>query len=157
MNAYLIAKTIHILSSTLLLGSGLCIAFFMYRSKYTANMHEKYFAVRNTVLADLVLTTPAVIIQPLTGFWLMYLTGYSWTSFWILLSLGLYVFIGLFWLPVVYLQFKLRNLLAQCLANQEPLPEHYERLFRLWYLLGFPAFISLIVIFYLMVAKLSWN
>lgn len=157
MNIYLIAKTIHILSSTFLLGGGLCIAFFMYRSKYTHDINQKYFAIQNTVLADFFFTTPAVIIQFVTGFWLMYLMGYSWTSLWILLSLALYIFIGLFWLPVVYIQIKLRNMIAKCLENKQHLPDRYERLFRLWYLLGLPAFSSLIVIFYLMVAKLSWS
>jgi uncharacterized membrane protein len=154
MNLYLLLKTIHILSSTLLMGGGLCIAFFMYRTKDSLNMEERYFAARTTVLADLFFTTPAVIVQPISGFWLMMLVGYSWTSLWILVSLALYVLIGCFWLPVVYLQIKMRNILAECIAQQKPIPTQYEYLFRMWYLLGFPAFGCLLIIFYLMVAKL---
>jgi uncharacterized membrane protein len=155
MNIYLLVKTAHIISSTLLLGGGLCIAFFMFCSKYSHNIDVKYFAAKNTVLADFIFTTPAVIIQPFTGFWLMYLTGYSWSSLWIAASLGLYVFIGLFWIPVVFIQIKLRDMLVRCRNTNSPLPKRYHSLFRLWYLLGFPAFISLIVIFYLMVAKIQ--
>ena len=68
MDWYLIIKTLHIISSTVLFGTGVGIAFFMLRSHFTDHMHEKLYAARNTVLADYLFTAPAVIVQPLTGF-----------------------------------------------------------------------------------------
>ncbi|WP_131781608.1 DUF2269 family protein [Legionella gresilensis] len=153
MNTYLFVKTLHIISSTVLFGTGMGIAFFMFRSKFTNNLYEKYYAIRNTVLADFIFTTPAVIIQPLTGIWLIWLLGYPWNAPWLLMSYLLYVLIGFFWLPVVGIQIKLRNILAYCIKTNNDLPSQYYKLFDIWFFLGFPAFFMLICIFYLMVAK----
>ena len=75
MDWYQIVKTLHIMSSTVLFGTGAGIAFFMLRSHFTDNVHEKYFAARNTVLADYIFTAPSVITQPLTGAWLVWQWG----------------------------------------------------------------------------------
>ncbi|STX28898.1 integral membrane protein [Legionella beliardensis] len=154
MTIYLIIKILHIISSTILFGTGMGIAFFMYRTKFTTNLQEKYYAIRNTVLADFIFTTPAVIVQPLTGIALIWLLGYPWDAPWLLATYVLYVFIGCFWLPVVWIQIKLRNILAHCIQNQTDLPANYYKLFNIWFLFGFPAFLGIIVIFYLMVAKI---
>lgn len=153
INAYLTIKTLHIISSTVLFGTGMGIAFFMFRSKFSKNLDEKYYAARNTVLADFVFTTPAVFLQPLTGFWLIWQLGYPWDSFWLLTSYCLYLLIGCFWLPVVYLQIQLKKILEFCIKEKQELPERYHKLFLLWVSLGVPAFLSLLAIFYLMVAK----
>lgn len=153
INTYLIIKVVHIISSTVLFGTGVGTAFFMFRSKFTNNVHEQYYAARTTVLADFLFTTPAVIIQPLTGFWLIWKMGYSWNAPWLLATYFLYVFIGCCWLPVVSIQIKLKKILEMCINAQQELPDQYHKLFSLWTLLGIPAFLSIIVIFYLMVAK----
>lgn len=153
MSIYFIVKVIHILSATVLMGTGMGIAFFMYRSKYTDDLQQKYYAARNTVLADFLFTTPAVIIQPVTGFWLVWQIGYPWNADWLLLSYVLYILIGCFWLPVVYIQMRLKHILKSCIDDNKPLPDEYHRLFRLWFWLGVPAFTLLIGIFYLMVVK----
>ena len=153
MDFYLIAKTLHILSSTILFGTGIGIAFFMFRSHFTDNIQEKFYAARNTVLADYIFTFPAVIIQPLTGIWLIYLVGYDWTDLWLMLTYGIYILAGLCWLPVVWIQIQLKKMIAASIDNKTELPERYHRLFKTWFLLGWPAFIGLVVVFYLMVAK----
>jgi uncharacterized membrane protein len=153
INTYLTIKVLHIISSTVLFGTGIGIAFFMYRSKFSNNLQEKYYAAHNTVLADLIFTTPAVIIQPLTGFWLIWRLGYPWNAPWLLASYCLFLLIGCFWLPVVYIQMELKKILESCFKEKKELPERYHKLFSLWLRLGFPAFLSLIAIFYLMVAK----
>jgi len=153
MNTYLIMKTLHIISSTILFGTGLGIAFFMYRSQYTSDIQEKYYAVRTTVLADFIFTLPAVLIQPLTGAWLVWRVGYGWDNNWLLLSYGLYLLAGACWLPVVWIQMTLSNMLKHCINENKDLPARYYRLFRLWFILGWPAFLGLILIFYLMTAK----
>ncbi|STX51406.1 integral membrane protein [Legionella busanensis] len=155
MNTYLFVKTLHVISSTILFGTGMGIAFFMFRSKFTNNLHEKYYAIRNTVLADFLFTTPAVIVQPLTGIWLIWLLGYPWNANWLIMSYFLYGLIGCFWLPVVGIQIKLRNILASCIETHSDLPSQYYKLFKIWFFLGFPAFFMLICIFYLMIAKVS--
>ena len=153
MNLYFIIKVIHILSATVLMGTGMGIAFFMYRSKYTDDLQQKYYAAKNTVLADFIFTTPAVFIQPLTGFWLVWQIGYPWNAQWLLLSYVFYILIGCFWLPVVYIQVRLKHILKNCIHDNKPLPDIYHRLFRLWFILGVPAFTLLVGIFYLMVVK----
>lgn len=153
MDWYLIIKTIHIISSTILFGTGLGIAFFMFRSLFTNNIHEKFYAARNTVLADFLFTLPAVILQPTSGTLLVMLGGYEWTDFWILWTFALYLVAGLCWIPVVFIQIKLKNLVREALENSAPLPVQYNTLLKLWFILGWPAFLSLITIFFLMVFK----
>ena len=153
MDIYLVTKTIHILSSTILFGTGIGIAFFMFRSMFTDNMHEKFYAAKNTVLADYLFTFPAVIIQPLSGVALIHMADYDWTDFWLMATYVIYIIAGLCWLPVVWMQIQLKKMVAEALKSGEPLPARYHRLFKIWFLLGWPAFVGLVAVFYLMVAK----
>lgn len=153
MDLYLLIKTLHILSSTILFGTGIGIAFFMFRSWFTDNLHEKLYAARNTVLADYIFTFPAVVIQPLSGIALIIMVGYDWTDLWLMLTYGIYIVAGLCWLPVVWIQIQLKTMVAEALEKGTELPPRYHRLFRLWFILGWPAFIGLVIVFYLMVAK----
>ncbi len=153
MDVYFAVKTLHIISSTVLFGTGLGIAFFMLCSRYARNAHERYYAARFTVIADYCFTAPAVIIQPLSGLWLVYNGGYDLAAPWLLWSYGLYIVAGACWLPVVWIQLQLRVMARDAAANALPLPARYHRLFRIWFALGWPAFISLTAIFYLMTAK----
>lgn len=155
MTYYPLLKLIHILSSTLLFGTGLGSAFYLFCAHRQKNLQTMLHTARNVVIADFIFTTPAVIIQPVTGFLLIYIVGYPLQSTWIVASLLLYVFVGLCWLPVVFIQIKLHRLLKIAIAEGSELPEHYWRLYRWWLALGWPAFISVIVIFYLMVFKIA--
>ena len=153
MNTYLIIKMLHILSSTILFGTGFGIAFFHFRSHFTDNIHEKFFAARNTVLADYFFTLPAVIAQPLTGLWLVWQSGYGWLDTWLLITYVLYFIAGACWLPVVWIQIQMKKMLAQCVVDGTAPPERYHKLFKIWFLLGWPAFIGLVAVFFLMVFK----
>lgn len=153
MAPYLIIKTIHIISATILFGTGLGTAFFMLRSWYTQDLAEKFFAARTTVLADYLFTTPAALVQPMTGIWLIQNGGYQWTEGWLLATFVLYIVAGLCWLPVVWIQLQLRRMISNSLASGDALPPRYDRLFRIWSVLGWPAFIGLVIVFFLMVMK----
>jgi len=153
MSIYLVVKTLHILSSTILFGTGVGIAYFFLRSHYSKNLHEKYFASRNTVIADYLFTLPAVVIQPLSGFWLVLHGGFNWLDSWLVTSYFLFAITAVCWLPVVWIQIQLKNLVANSLQQGSELPASYTQLFRLWTGLGIPAFLALIVTFFLMVLK----
>ena len=153
MDFYLIIKTVHIISSTILFGTGLGIAFFMFRSHFTTSLNEKYYAVRTTVLADYIFTAPAVILQPITGVWLIFSGGYNWADRWLMTTYAIYVLAGLCWLPVVWIQIRLKNILREVINSNQQLPLEYTRLFKIWFMLGWPAFIGLVVVFFLMVVK----
>ncbi|MBL1148081.1 MAG: DUF2269 domain-containing protein [Pseudomonadota bacterium] len=153
MDWYFTLKTLHILSAAILFGTGLGIAFFMYAARFAENLHQKYYAARFTVLADFIFTLPAVILQPLTGFLLIIEGGYSFHDTWIIRSSALYLLVGLCWIPVVFIQIRLRNMLRHAIDNDTSLPANYTKLFRIWFLLGWPAFAGVVGIFYLMVAK----
>ncbi|MFC4347173.1 DUF2269 family protein [Kordiimonas lipolytica] len=150
---YTLVKTLHILSATVLFGTGLGIAFFMVRSHFTDDIQQKLYAARNTVLADMVFTLPAVILQPVTGAWLVVNGGYDWNAPWLMATYGLYILAGACWLPVVWIQIRLKRMLQLAAQTGAPPPERYHTLFRLWFILGWPAFIGLVLVFYLMVAK----
>jgi uncharacterized membrane protein len=152
-DAYALIKTVHIISSTILFGTGLGTAFFMFCSRFAPDLHEKYFAARTAVLADWIFTAPAVIIQPLTGMMLIRLGGYAPMSLWLTATYILYVLIGLLWIPVVWIQIRLRDMLAQSLKTGEALPPLFEKMFRMWITFGAHAFLGVIAIFFLMVLK----
>ncbi len=153
MDVYSIVKAIHVISATILFGTGLGIAFFMWRSRHTKDLHEKLFAVRTTVMADYLFTAPAAVAQPLTGFWLAWIGRYDLTDRWLTATYAIYVVAGLCWLPVVYIQIALKQMIAHSLSSGEALPRRYYRLFHIWFLLGWPAFIGLVIVFFLMVMK----
>ncbi|WP_163833091.1 DUF2269 family protein [Spartinivicinus ruber] len=150
---YLLLKLVHIISSTLLFGTGLGTAFYMWRADRSQNLNTIAITSQNVVLADWLFTTPAVIIQPVTGIWMLMLVGLPLTTSWVMASLLLYVIIGLCWLPVVYIQIKVAKLAKTALSKNQPLPTRYRKLMTYWYSLGWPAFISVIIIFYFMVFK----
>jgi uncharacterized membrane protein len=150
MDSYSTLKLIHIISSTLLFGTGLGTAFYMWRAHRTADPTVIASVARTVVLADWLFIAPAVIVQPVTGFWLMSIMGYSFTLPWLSLSLLLYGIAGVCWLPVVYIQIKLRNLAQQSAAAGADLPPMYYGLMRYWFLLGWVAFPAVLYIFYLM-------
>ena len=153
MDYYLIVKTLHIISSTVLFGTGAGIAFFMLRSHFTDNLHEKLYAARNTVLADCLFTFPSVIAQPLTGAWLIWQGGHEWTDLWLTMTYVIYIIAGLCWLPVVWIQIQLKTMLTECVDSSTELPARYCKLFNIWLMLGWPAFIGLVAVFFLMVFK----
>src|SRR5688572_15515049 len=131
--AYLLLKLIHIISSTILFGTGLGSAFYLWRAHKQTDLQARYFAVRNVVIADWAFTTPAVIIQPLTGFLLMYVLSIGITTHWIVLTLLLYIFTGACWIPVVWLQIQMKKLLEEALLNKSALPSRYTRYYNYWF------------------------
>ncbi|MGL4226172.1 MAG: DUF2269 family protein [Rickettsia sp.] len=149
---YLFINTIHIITSTILFGTGIGTAFFMWWANKTGDLNAKAYAARTTVIADLLFTTPTVIMQPVSGIILVNMLGYNYSDLWLILTFIGYIIAGSCWLPVVWIQMQLRNMALEAL-KQRPLPEKYYKLFKLWFYLGWPAFISLIIIFFLMVFK----
>jgi len=153
MTAYVALKLLHILSSTVLFGTGLGIAFFMWFTHRTGNVQAIATATRLTVRADLLFTTPAVIVQPISGFFLMRLEGLDFHAPWLQAATVLYLIVGACWLPVVWLQWRTQVLAQRAVAHSTPLPPAYYRYMHLWFFLGWPAFLGMVTIFWLMVAK----
>lgn len=152
---YLALKTLHIVSSAILFGTGLGTAFFMWMVNRSGNRQALVVVTGHVMKADLYFTTPSVIVQPLSGFALMGLAGFPMQFApmnWLGLSLLLYIVAGACWLPVLWLQSKMHRLAVLSLA-EPALPPDYRRYERAWTLLGIPAFFSLLVVFWLMVAK----
>ena len=153
MNTYLVVKWIHVVSSTILFGTGIGSAFYMLMASRHREPRIAYFVARYVVIADWAFTTTAVIVQPLTGAYLVHLAGYTWTSTWIFWSIALYFIAGACWLPVVWMQVRMREMARAAAASGEELPARYIRFHRIWVALGIPAFTALLIVFYLMVAK----
>ena len=146
-------KWIHILSATILFGTGIGSAFLMFTANRRKDVAGVYFAARHVVIADWLFTTPAVLVQLATGLLLLRVTGYSLADRWVALGLILYFFAGACWLPVVWIQVKMRDLARAALDAGAPLPPAYWTLDRWWIGLGCLAFPAVAAIFYLMVAK----
>lgn len=150
---YLLLKWLHILSATLMYGTGLGSAFYKFMTDRTGNLPAIVETNRLVVLADWLFTTPTVILQPITGILLVHSAGYPLTSDWIVLALVLYAIAGTCWVPVVVLQIRMRDLSRQTMDRGQTLGSQYARMARLWVGLGIPAFSALIVVYYLMVFK----
>lgn len=153
---YLTLKLIHILSATILFGTGLGTAFFKWRADQSGDVASIAHTNRVVVLADWVFTTPAIVIQPLSGMYLMQKLGMTDFPPWLIIALCLYGLAGLCWLPVVALQLRMRRVSAQALATAKPLPAQYWRDARYWFYLGIPAFTAMIAIYGLMMFKPAW-
>ncbi len=151
--SYLVVKWLHILSSTLLFGTGLGSAFYMFFASRTRDARVIAVVVKHVVIADWIFTTPTIVLQPLTGFWLMHLAGFPLDSPWIAWSIGLYLLAGAAWLPVVWMQMRMRDLAAAAASAGGAMPPQYWRYLSYWVALGVVAFLSLVAVFYLMVAK----
>jgi uncharacterized membrane protein len=150
---YLVVKWLHILSSTLLFGTGLGSAFYMFFASLTRDTRVIATVVRYVVIADYAFTTPTIILQPVTGLYLIHLAGFPLTSTWLIASIALYFLAGACWLPVVWMQIKMRDMAAAAAASGAELPARYWSFLKWWVALGIVAFLALVVVFYLMVAK----
>ncbi|HLS80834.1 MAG TPA: DUF2269 domain-containing protein [Steroidobacter sp.] len=151
---YLAVKWLHVLSSTFLFGTGVGSAFYMLFTSLTRDVGATAVVTRYVVIADYLFTTPTIILQPLSGFYLVHLAGFPVTSAWILWSVVLYLLAVACWLPVVWMQIRMRDLAGQA-AQQAAgrLPARYWLFMRWWAALGGVAFVAFVVIFYLMVTK----
>jgi uncharacterized membrane protein len=151
MELYPVLRLVHILSASVLFGSGMAIAFFMLMAWRTGDRAAFALTAKHVVLADWVFTATAVVVQPLSGVALAHVAGWPLSAPWLMWSYGLYLFIGACWLPVVWIQYRVKALLAAADGDRVPDPVH--RLMRIWFLLGWPAFAALIGIFVLMITK----
>ncbi len=149
MNIYLWIKLVHILSAAVLFGTGMGTAFFMFRAYLSQNDEAMMVTTKTVVVADWIFTTPAVVIQLATGLWLTSNLNIAFDSSWFVAVISLYAVIGLCWVPVVWIQVRIRNMIAAGASRTD-----YKNLMRAWTALGVPAFASLIIIFYLMTGLL---
>jgi uncharacterized membrane protein len=150
---FALLKTIHVLSATILFGTGLGTAFHLWMTHRGGDARAIAAAARNTVIADWLFTAPAAILQPVSGAGLIALAGYDPTESWLVAAYALYLLAGACWLVVVVLQLRVRRIAERCVREQSPLPSAYYRAMRAWFWLGWPAFLALIAVFWLMVAK----
>jgi uncharacterized membrane protein len=152
---YLFVKWLHVLSSTVLFGTGLGSAYYMFFASRTRDPRVVATVVRHVVIADWVFTTPTIVLQPLTGFYLLHLAGMSWSAPWVAWSIALYLLAGAAWLPVVWMQIRMRDMASRAATMGTGLPARYWTYLRTWVALGVIAFAALVVVFYLMVEKPS--
>jgi uncharacterized membrane protein len=148
-----VLRWVHVIGATVLLGTGAGIAFFMLMAHRTKNAAIIAHTASVVVIADWIFTASAVVLQPITGALLANAIGYRMNEGWILASLALYIFTGAFWIPVVFMQKKMRDLARKAAAENAPLPAEYFTLYRRWFVFGFPAFFAVLAIIWLMIAR----
>ncbi len=153
MEWLLVLRWAHILGATVLMGSGAGIAFFMVMAQRSRDPALIAHVAGIVVIADTLFTATAAIVQPITGVLLALETGWDLTESWILTAIELYIVVGVFWLPVVWIQIQLRDLARAAAANNTPLPPRYHRLYRIWFAFGFPAFAAMLAILWVMIAQ----
>jgi uncharacterized membrane protein len=152
----LILRFAHVTGACVLLGTGAGIAFFMLMAQRTKDARVIAHVAGTVVVADWLFTATAVVLQPITGWLLAKAVGWEMSEGWIVVSLGLYVLTGVCWLPVVWIQHRLRDLARAAARDGAELPAEYHRLYRVWFVLGFPAFAAVAAILWLMIARPSF-
>ncbi len=153
MNAYLLVKWLHIVSSVLLAGTGFGSAFYLFFANRSASLEARAVVARLVVRADLWFTTPAVIVQPLSGIWLAHAAGWPLATPWLAMSIALYLLAGACWLPVLWLQLKMAREVEAALTEHRLLHPRYQQWQAAWEGLGYPAFAAMLAVFFLMVNK----
>jgi uncharacterized membrane protein len=153
MNAYLLVKWLHIVSSVLLAGTGFGSAFYLFFANRSASLEARVVVARLVVRADLWFTTPAIVVQPLSGAWLAHTAGWPLATPWLLASIALYLLAGACWLPVLGLQLRMAREAEAALAAGRPLSARYRHWQQAWEWLGYPAFAAMLAVFFLMVNK----
>jgi uncharacterized membrane protein len=156
MTWYFIVKYLHVLGAITILGTGTGIAFFMLLAHRSGDPAFIARTAATVVIADMLFTASAVVLQPITGGVLMALSATALAERWLATSLGLYIVAGLFWIPVIFMQIEMRDLARRAAARTTPLPARYFMLFRRWFMFGIPGFGSVMVILWLMIAKPSF-
>ena len=153
MTLYFAVKYLHVLGAIVILGTGTGIAFFMLMAHRSRDPSYIARTATTVVIADMLFTLSAVLLQPVSGGLLMALSATSFTERWLIASLVLYAVAGLCWIPVVFMQIEMRDLASVAAAQNQPLPSRYFTLFRRWVLFGIPGFGSVMIILWLMIAK----
>jgi uncharacterized membrane protein len=157
MESIFLLKFIHVLGASVLFGAGIGIAFFMLMAHRTGHAGVIAVTARFVVIADFIFTATAVVVQPISGYLLTRAVGLSLLEEpWIVLSILIYILVGLCWLPVVFIQMRMRDLANDAAINAKPLPDQYRLLFRIWFTLGWPAFAGVMAIFALMIWQPRW-
>lgn len=152
MDSFHIVRLIHILSAAILFGTGIGIAFFMLKAHLSGDENALAVTTRHVVQADWLFTAPAVVIQGITGLWLTAQLSVPWNSLWFVLVVALFVLVGLCWIPVVRIQIRIRNIIVS-----GGHPGQYRALLRAWILLGVPAFLGVLALYFLMVTKAGFG
>lgn len=153
MDVSLLVKWLHIVSSTILFGTGIGTAYYFVRAVMTGEPRIIASVGRMVVQADWMFTGTSGVVQALTGIHLTMQLGYDFGQFWLKAAVGLYLVALACWLPVVWLQVRMTRMAADAAANNKKMPDTFHRYYRIWFALGWPAFIALLAVFYLMVAK----
>lgn len=152
MTSYLVLKYVHLLSAAVLLGTGIGIAYFMFTACISRNLEALRVVARNVIIADWIFTASAVVIQPLTGAWMMIERGWPFTSNWFIATALLYVAVGACWIPVVCLQYRMARLAREA-VSYAALGVEFKRSSHWWVALGLPAFVMVLALYALMVFK----
>jgi uncharacterized membrane protein len=150
---YLVVKWIHIVSSTVLFGTGLGSAFYMFFASQTRDPRVIATVVKYVVIADWLFTMPTVLLQPASGLYMVHRAGFQLTSTWLIWSIALFLLAGAAWLPVIWMQIRMRDMAQDAVRRDQPLPARYWQFLRWWVALGIIAFVALVVVFFLMVVK----
>ena len=153
MTLYFFLKYLHVIGAIVILGTGSGIAFFMLMAHRSGEASFIARTAETVVIADMLFTLTAVLLQPVSGGVLMWLSSTAWSERWLMASLGLYAVAGLFWVPVIFMQIEMRDLARKAAEQNQQLPSRYFALFHRWYLFGIPGFGAVMAILLRMIAK----
>lgn len=150
---FFLVKIVHILSAMLLFGTGLGTAFHMWFAYRRGDTSALAIVVANVVQADWLFTATSGVVQVASGVALILLGNHHPHALWLVIVYGLYTLALVCWLPVVAIQYKVRDLARAAAKAGQPLPAKAHRLMRIWFALGWPAFLALLGIIALMVTR----
>ena len=152
---YLSLKYIHIIAAIFLFGFGMGSYLYLIAASRTANPQVIAHVARMVVQFDTWITTPAGVIQIITGFVLVKLAGLGLTTEWVLTSLIIFLCVGALWLPVLVLQKRLQQMALSAVEMSRALGDGYRGVYRQWFWMGVLGFSGMFVIVLIMVTKMT--
>lgn len=145
---YQTLKLIHIISATIMFGTGLGSAFYLFYTYKFSKFSTVKEILNIVIIADYIFTTPSVILQLATGLWLSHYMKLISTN-WFLIALLFSLLVYALWIRAVFLQLKMKK----TLENAKEYNVQFHQQMKGWFFLGIPAFFGSLFLFYLMVFK----
>jgi uncharacterized membrane protein len=89
----------------------------MWRAHRSGELAVITATARHVVSADWLFTTVPGVVQLVTGLWLATELGYALSEPWLLFAFALFLLALGFWLPVAWLQIRMRNVARAARAS----------------------------------------
>lgn len=150
---YFAAKFIHLLAVILMVGATVINGLIHRQAKGSTTL-EASALLKAVLLINRLIMGPSLLIIPLSGYWLMILTGYGLAEKWLSISVVLSILLIAAYLLGLRLERRLHSIVNRSATFQDSsLPSEYNRTFLKAAPIGFGALVMSVAALSLMIFK----